>query len=134
MSSFNIIKTVTLLVHAGLFWCFHNSSISYMDYNFFNVRMGTFFYRIHGGPRFISVRIDVYVWCCWGLYCAIQINMYHVLSPNWSPLRESKEQGNKKSKQSHKPATKPTRTPKGSFYANTTVLNVHPFTLYMQKR
>ena len=94
---------------------------------------GMFFYRIRGGGGgasiYINVRIDVYVWCCWGLYCAVQINMYHVLSPNWSPLHESKEQGIRKSKQSHKPTAKPTCTPKGSFYANTIIINVHPFTL-----
>ena len=36
--------SVTLFVHAGLFWRFHNPSISYMDYRICNVRMGTFFF------------------------------------------------------------------------------------------
>ena len=31
------IKTVTLLVHAELFWCFHNPSNSDRDYKIFNM-------------------------------------------------------------------------------------------------
>ena len=38
-SNFNILKTLTLLVHAWLFWCFHNPPNSNMDYRIFNVRM-----------------------------------------------------------------------------------------------
>ena len=32
VSIFNILKTLTLQVHAGLFWCFHNPPNSDMDY------------------------------------------------------------------------------------------------------
>ena len=39
VSSFNILKTLTLLVIAGLFWCFHNLTYSHMDYKSFNVFM-----------------------------------------------------------------------------------------------
>ena len=37
VSNFNILKAVTLLVHAGLFWCFHNPQNS--DRIFQNVLM-----------------------------------------------------------------------------------------------
>ena len=33
VSNFNILKTLTLLVHAGLFWCVHNPPNSDMDYS-----------------------------------------------------------------------------------------------------
>ena len=36
VSNFNILKTLTHLVHAGLFWCFHNPSNSDMDHRIFN--------------------------------------------------------------------------------------------------
>ena len=29
--NFNTLKILTLLVHAGLFWCFHNPQLSHMD-------------------------------------------------------------------------------------------------------
>ena len=32
VSSFNIMKALTLLVHAGLFWCFYNPQNSDMDF------------------------------------------------------------------------------------------------------
>ena len=38
VSNFSIMKTLTLLVHAGLFWCFHNPPNSNLDYRIFNVR------------------------------------------------------------------------------------------------
>ena len=41
--NFNIVKTVTLLVHAGLFWCFHNLPNSDMDYGIFNMRRPVIF-------------------------------------------------------------------------------------------
>ena len=39
VSNFNIIKTLTLLMHAGLFGCFCNPSNSEMDYWIFDVSM-----------------------------------------------------------------------------------------------
>ena len=36
--NFNMVKTLTLLVHAGLVWCFHNPPNSDKDYRIFNVR------------------------------------------------------------------------------------------------
>ena len=54
VSNFNILKTVTLLVHAGLFWCFHSPPNSDMDYRIFNMCMWSFCMRIHtGDPQFI---------------------------------------------------------------------------------
>ena len=38
-SNSNILKTLTRLVHAWLFWCFHNPPNSNMDYRIFHVRM-----------------------------------------------------------------------------------------------
>ena len=40
-------KTLIILVHAGLFWCFHNAPNSDMDYRIFNVRMSLFFACIY---------------------------------------------------------------------------------------
>ena len=37
VSNFNILKTLTLLVHAMFFWCFHNPPNSNMDYRICNV-------------------------------------------------------------------------------------------------
>ena len=37
--NFSIMKTLTLLVHAGLFGCFHSPPNSEMDCRIFNVRM-----------------------------------------------------------------------------------------------
>ena len=37
VSNFNILKTLTLLMHAGLFWYFHNPLNSDMNYRIFNV-------------------------------------------------------------------------------------------------
>ena len=37
MSNFNILKTLTLLVHAGLFGRLHNPPISDTDFRIFNV-------------------------------------------------------------------------------------------------
>ena len=53
--NFNMMKTVTLLVHAaGLFWCCHNPANSDMDYGIFNMRMWPIVHAYtHGGPRFI---------------------------------------------------------------------------------
>ena len=36
VSNFNILKTLTHLVHTGLFWCFHNPPNSDMDHRIFN--------------------------------------------------------------------------------------------------
>ena len=42
------------LVHAGLFWCFHNPLKFNMDYRIFNVRMSSFLHAYaHRGLRFI---------------------------------------------------------------------------------
>ena len=43
LSNFNTLKILTLFVHAGLFWCFHNppnsdNSSTDMDYRILNVR------------------------------------------------------------------------------------------------
>ena len=43
MSDFIIMKTLTLLVHAGLFGCFHNPPNSDMDYRILKVDMWSFF-------------------------------------------------------------------------------------------
>ena len=55
VSNFNIMKTVTLLVHAaGLFWCFHHPPNSDMDYRIFNVCISIFLHGCtHEGPQFI---------------------------------------------------------------------------------
>ena len=48
------LQRLTLFVHAGLVWYFHNPSNSNMDYRIFNVRGGSFCLGIHtGGHRFI---------------------------------------------------------------------------------
>ena len=39
VSIFNTLKDLTHLVYAGLFWCFHNSLNSDLDYRIFNVHM-----------------------------------------------------------------------------------------------
>ena len=39
VSSFNIIKTLTLLVYDGSFWCFYNPSNCDMDYRIFIMNM-----------------------------------------------------------------------------------------------
>ena len=39
VSNFNIIKTLTLLVHAGLFQCFHSPPNSDMDYRIFKMHI-----------------------------------------------------------------------------------------------
>ena len=55
VSNFNMMKTLTLLVHAGLFCCFHSPLNSVMDYRVFNVHMWSFCMHIytHNGPQFI---------------------------------------------------------------------------------
>ena len=47
VSSFNILKTLTPLVNAGLFGCFHNPSNTDMNYRTFNMRMCSFCMRIY---------------------------------------------------------------------------------------
>ena len=47
--NFNIMKTLTLLVPAGLCWCFHNPSNSDMDYRISNVCMRSLHAYIHTG-------------------------------------------------------------------------------------
>ena len=47
VSNFNMMKTLTLSVHAGLFWCFHSPPHSDVDYRIFNVRMWSCCMRIH---------------------------------------------------------------------------------------
>ena len=42
MSIFNILNTLTLLMHAGLFWCLRTPSNSDMDFGIFNVRVWRF--------------------------------------------------------------------------------------------
>ena len=42
VSNFNILKTLILLVHAGLLWCFHNPPNSDRDYRILNVLMWPF--------------------------------------------------------------------------------------------
>ena len=39
VSNLNTLKTLTLLAHAGLFWCFHSPPNSDVDYRIFNARM-----------------------------------------------------------------------------------------------
>ena len=39
VSNVSVLKTLTLLVHAGLFWCFHNPPNCDIDYRIFNMRM-----------------------------------------------------------------------------------------------
>ena len=43
------LKILTLLVHAGLFWCFHNPPDSDMDYRIFNVRV--WYYLLHAHTK-----------------------------------------------------------------------------------
>lgn len=49
LSSFNSLKTLFALVHADLFWCFHNPPNSETDYRILNVRMWPFCTRIDTG-------------------------------------------------------------------------------------
>ena len=50
VSNFSSLKSMTLLVHAGLFWCFHrNPPNSDVDYRIFDVRMWSFCMRMHTG-------------------------------------------------------------------------------------
>ena len=49
VSNFNMMKTLTLLVHAGLFCCFHSPPNSDMDYRIFNLLMWSFCMHIHMG-------------------------------------------------------------------------------------
>jgi len=42
-----MMKTLILLVHDGLFWCFHSPPNSDMGYKIFNVRIRSFCMRIH---------------------------------------------------------------------------------------
>ena len=51
--NFNIMKTLTLLVQAGLCWCFHNPSNSDMDYRILNVCMWSLHAYIHWGSWLI---------------------------------------------------------------------------------
>ena len=52
--SFNTLKALTLLVHAVLFWCFHNPPNSDTDHRIFNMHMWSFCMPIHtGGLQFI---------------------------------------------------------------------------------
>ena len=54
VSKFNMMKTPTLLVPVGLFWCFHSPPNSDMDPSIFNVRYVIFLHAyIHTGPWFI---------------------------------------------------------------------------------
>ena len=55
VSNFNIMKTLTLLVLAGLFQCFHNPPNSDVDYRIFNMHIFVIFLPAytHGGPWFI---------------------------------------------------------------------------------
>ena len=54
VSNFNIMKTLTPLMHAGLFWCFHNPPNSDRDYRIFNVSKCSFLHAYaHMGPWFI---------------------------------------------------------------------------------
>ena len=47
VSNFSILKTLTLLMQSGLFWCFHNRTNSDMDYRIFNVhKRGTSVYSL----------------------------------------------------------------------------------------
>ena len=39
--TFNVMKTLALLLHAGLFLSFHSPPNSYIDYWIFHVRVGT---------------------------------------------------------------------------------------------
>ena len=51
--NFNMMKTVTLLVHAGLFSRFHNPPNSDIDYRIFNMHMWSFLHvYTHAGPEF----------------------------------------------------------------------------------
>ena len=48
-NNFNILKTLTLLVHAGLFWCFHNPLNSDLDYRTFNMCTWSLCMHVHAG-------------------------------------------------------------------------------------
>ena len=49
VSNINVIKTLTLLVHAGIFWRFHNPKNSDMDYMIFILSMWSFYMHRHTG-------------------------------------------------------------------------------------
>ena len=51
-SNFNSMKTLTLLVHAGLSWCFHNPPNSDTDHRIFTIHMSSFCLRIHTAPHY----------------------------------------------------------------------------------
>ena len=53
-SNFNSLKTLTLLVHAGLSWCFHNPPNSDTVHRIFTMRMSSFCLLIHTAPRYIT--------------------------------------------------------------------------------
>ena len=54
VSIFNMTKTLALLVHPGLFWCFHSPLNCDTDYRIFNVCMWSFCMRIHTGDHSLS--------------------------------------------------------------------------------
>ena len=59
LSNFNIMKTMTLLVHAGLFWCCHNSPNSDMGYRIFDMHVRSFCVSIDTGDYSLIRRTSV---------------------------------------------------------------------------
>ena len=67
-------KTLTLLVHAGLFWCFHNPLNSDMGYRIFSMRMRSFLHAYTYRDFGLKSHLKDFLFGWWFWFCHILVN------------------------------------------------------------